>query len=201
MTWIVYAEAGNQCDVGITRTFEVTSEEGTLSINFPLVNGKPSTVAGIQVSGRNVDPPTFLYAGSGSSEYNGDGVHALSANINPSEIAVKSNGDVIFVDDRGSVRIIDATTELVSTLVSYPVNEPFQDEGTEVRAIALDAEEHVYYLIREYDGEVFIADRVKKIDKTTGEVSVVVGALYGEPIAVGDEIPALEIHLSEPLWD
>ena len=48
----VYAEAGNQCNVGITRSVEVLADD-SLTISFPLVNGKPSTLAGLQVYGKS----------------------------------------------------------------------------------------------------------------------------------------------------
>lgn len=47
----VYTEAGNQCNVGIARSIELDAPDGQITIRFPIVNGKPSTVAGIRISG------------------------------------------------------------------------------------------------------------------------------------------------------
>ena len=47
----IYAEAGNSCNVGIMKSIEVTPLDGNLDINLPLVNGKPSVLAGIEVIG------------------------------------------------------------------------------------------------------------------------------------------------------
>ncbi|MCP4945262.1 MAG: PKD domain-containing protein, partial [Planctomycetaceae bacterium] len=45
----VYAEAGNACNVATMRDFIITPADANLDISFPLGNGKPSTVAAIEI--------------------------------------------------------------------------------------------------------------------------------------------------------
>ena len=45
----IYSEAGSACEVGIMRSHTLFAEDTNLDINFPLVNGKPSAVAGIEI--------------------------------------------------------------------------------------------------------------------------------------------------------
>ena len=47
----VYTEAGSACNVGIMRSFTVTPSDGNLDIDFLLENGRPSTVAAIEILG------------------------------------------------------------------------------------------------------------------------------------------------------
>ena len=47
----IFVEAGNACNVGIMRSIEVTPLDGNLDINLPLINGKPSVLAGIEIVG------------------------------------------------------------------------------------------------------------------------------------------------------
>jgi|GEM_PF-601198 len=46
----VYTESGSECNQGTMRTFTVTTD-GNLDIDFPLANGRPSTVAAIEILG------------------------------------------------------------------------------------------------------------------------------------------------------
>ena len=45
----VFTEAGSACNVGIMRSAIVTPLDDTLDVDFPLVNGKPSTIAGFEI--------------------------------------------------------------------------------------------------------------------------------------------------------
>ncbi len=45
----VYAEAGNACNVGTMRSFNITPADASIDLSFPLANGKPSTVAAIEI--------------------------------------------------------------------------------------------------------------------------------------------------------
>jgi len=47
----VYTEAGSACNVGIMREFTVIPSDGNLDIDFPLSNGRPSTLAAIEILG------------------------------------------------------------------------------------------------------------------------------------------------------
>ncbi len=47
----VFSEAGGACNTGIMRSFTVTPVDGNLDIDFPLVNGRPSVIAGIEILG------------------------------------------------------------------------------------------------------------------------------------------------------
>ena len=46
----VYTESGSECNQATMRTFTVTTD-GNLDIDFPLANGRPSTVAAIEILG------------------------------------------------------------------------------------------------------------------------------------------------------
>ena len=54
----IYTEAGGQCNVGIMRSFTVTPADDNLDINFPLVNGRPSALAGLEILGSAGAPST-----------------------------------------------------------------------------------------------------------------------------------------------
>jgi len=52
----VFAEVG--CDVGVMKTFIVTSTDGTLDIRFPLVNNRPAMVSAIEIAESGADSRT-----------------------------------------------------------------------------------------------------------------------------------------------
>ena len=53
----VFSEAGGACNVGIMRSFNVTPLDNNLDIDFPLVNGRPSIVAGFEILGSDGSSP------------------------------------------------------------------------------------------------------------------------------------------------
>ena len=75
---------------------------------------------------RRVDVVTGIMttiAGTGSSNYNGDGIPAVTAQLNyPDGVAVAPNGDVYIADFTNQrVRRIDAETDLISTVAGSGV--------------------------------------------------------------------------------
>ena len=54
----IFAEVGNACNVGTMRSFIVTPTDSNLDISFPLNNGKPSALAGVEIVEAVTDTPS-----------------------------------------------------------------------------------------------------------------------------------------------
>lgn len=149
---------------------------------------------------RRVDVVTGIMttiAGTGSSNYNGDGIPAVTAQLNyPDGVAVAPNGDVYIADFTNQrVRRIDAETDLISTVAGTGV-AGFDGDGPATTK-RLNDPVHVFF---EASGDLLIADvtneRIRRLDLATGLINTVAGT--GTAGYNGDDIPATSAHLNQP---
>lgn len=113
---------------------------------------------------RRVDSNTGLIstvAGSGSSEYGGDGGPALDAGMIPlGGLAVDHSGNLYIAADDDRIRRVDAATGIINTIAGT--------ESLVGRGIALDG-----------FGNLYMADnlnfRVHRVDANTGSITTVAG--------------------------
>ena len=175
----VFGYMGDKCNRAYMRSFKVTPADNNLDIDFPLVNGKPSSLAGIEILSDAVVDPTEVIriAGNGSPGYTGDGGPAIDAEVkDPHGMLIDENGN-IYVADRANhvIRLIDAATGNISTVAGTGVGGYSGDNG-----LAIDAQLNNPYEIKYGpDGNLYIADqsnhRIRMIDVSTGIISTVAG--------------------------
>jgi len=134
---------------------------------------------------RKVDAGTGIIstvAGNGTGGFNGDGGPATSASLDfPEGVVVDSSGNLFIADtNNGRIRRVDASTGLISTVVSN-LSAP--------REVAVDS-----------NGNLFIADtgndRVRKVEAGTGVITTVAG--NGTGGFSGDGGAATSAQLNSP---
>ena len=115
-------------------------------------------------------------AGNGSGGYNGDGELATSANINnPKKVAVDSAGDIYIGDCGNRVRLVSASTGIISTVAGTGVQGYSGDGGPATSAelsgsceVALDTA-----------GNLYISDTgnnaIRVVNAATGIISTLAG--------------------------
>lgn len=149
---------------------------------------------------RRVDAITGIIttiAGTGSSNYNGDGIPAVTAQLNyPDGVTVGPDGDVYIADfSNQRVRRIDTETGLISTVAGTGV-AGFDGDGPATSKQLYDPV-HVFF---EASGDLLIADvtneRIRRLDLATGVLTTVAGT--GTKGYNGDGIPATSAHLNQP---
>jgi sugar lactone lactonase YvrE len=131
-------------------------------------------------------------AGVNSATYNGDGIPATSAGVNPTGLAVDSAGNLYISDGTNHrVRRVDVQTNIITTVAG---GGDRGDGGPAVAAalaypshVAVDGEGHLY---------VTENSRVRRIDANTGIITTIAGtANAGFSGDLGD---ARESRLSAP---
>ena len=137
-------------------------------------------------------------AGSGKSDYSGDGGDALEAGFNmPYAIAVDTNGD-IYLAERFNfvVRRIDGTTGIVSTVAGNGEEGYGGDGGPGNRAMMREPND----VFLDGKGGLLIADirdqRIRRVDLATGTITTFAGT--GENSRDGDGKRAIEASLMGP---
>jgi sugar lactone lactonase YvrE len=137
-------------------------------------------------------------AGTGSAEYNGDGMPAAEASLaGPSGLAIGADGALYIADTfNGRIRAVDPMSGTIRTAVgdggSYRYQGPAEassDSLSRPSGIALDP-----------DGNLLITDSdnhlVRRWNRTTGRIDRIAG--NGEASGAGDGGPALEAGLAYP---
>jgi len=181
-------------------TLTATATGATLASGCPVtVSASAGMLGGSSFLGcGNVYGSISTVAGTGAAGYNGDGVAAITAQINsPYGLAVDSAGN-IFIVDNGNQRIrkVSGATGLISTVAGTGVAGYGIDGGAAVSTtlnapsgIALDGA-----------GNLYISDkgnqRICKVNAATGVISTVAG--NGIAGYSGDGIPATTAKINDP---
>ncbi|MDD2815965.1 MAG: SMP-30/gluconolactonase/LRE family protein [Thiotrichaceae bacterium] len=137
-------------------------------------------------------------AGTGTSGYSGNAGLATNATLNyPNGVAVDSNGNVYIADTSNhSIRKIDKTTGNISTIAGTGTSG-YSGDGAAATSATLNSPNNVAV---DSDGNVYIADtsnhRIRKIDKTTGNISTIAGT--GTSGYSGDGSVAISATLYNP---
>lgn len=155
------------------------------------LTGIISTVAGVDPAG----------PGNGNCGFNGDGITAVTAELNePTDIAIDSNGNLFIADFANyRVREVAATTGLISTIAG---NGTRGDAGTDGDGGAATAATlwGPIGVAAASSGDVFIADqasnRIRKVSAANGLISTVAGT--GIAGYNGDDMVATTAELSDP---
>lgn len=151
---------------------------------------------------RKVDVNTGVVttiAGSGRSDFSGDGMLATIASLNsPQSVAIDINGNIFIADTSNNrVRKIDANTNIITTIAGNGVAAFDGDNGVASNA-SLDTPTSVAI---DKQGNIFIADsgnnRIRRVDRVTNIITTVVG--NGRSDFSGDSGPALQASLSFPI--
>jgi sugar lactone lactonase YvrE len=135
----------------------------------------------------------------------GDGGPAKNAQLyNPRGLFVDPSGNLFIADSLSHrIRRIDAATGVITTIAGNPrcfqgrCDGSFGGDGGLATAAELNVPTAI---ISDADGNLFIADynnnRVRRVDKTTGIITTVVGSFRGFS---GDDGPARNAELNGPM--
>lgn len=197
----VYVAAGSQCKMGIMRTYTVPSAGSTLTIRFPLENGKPSIVSAIEVLGPPPfeEPPVVHFAGcpecfQGSI---GDGNDAVHAGMAPYDVDFDSQGNAYIADEYNArIRVVDTTTGIINTLVDHTELKPGDAGEFDVYhpyGLVVDSADNLYIAATNYIAIGQNDTRILKRDAITGEITVFAG--NGTDGYTGDGGPATDAGL------
>ena len=118
-------------------------------------------------------------AGNGDIYYNGDGVPATSASMNPVGVAVDASGNIYIADDFNNlIREVTASTGYISTVAGNGINGFSGDSGPATSAelnmpsgVAVDISGNIYIV----DGG---NERIRLVTASTGYISTLAGDGY-----------------------
>ncbi|MGA7693673.1 MAG: chitobiase/beta-hexosaminidase C-terminal domain-containing protein [Candidatus Sulfotelmatobacter sp.] len=137
------------------------------------------------------------FAGTGTSGYNGDNIPANIAELGfPIGVAVDSAGDLYIADLGGRIRMVNATTAIITTVAGTSIQGYNGDNIAATTAelygswgVAVDGA-----------GNLYIADsengRIRMVNATTGLITTVAGT--GQYGYNGDNIAATSAELNNP---
>ena len=196
----VYEAAGSQCEVGIMRTYNVSSIGSTLTIRFPLENGKPSIISAIEVLGPPPfeEPPIIHFAGCPECNPGDpdDGGDATLAGMAPYDVDFDSQGNAYIADEYNfRVRKVDATTNIISTFIEPADLKPAgagEFDNFNPYGLVVDSADNLYIMVTGYV-DFQIATHILKKDAVTGAITTVAG--NGSPDYTGDGGPATDAGL------
>lgn len=159
-----------------------------------------NVVRKIMKSGSNLQNDTIItVAGNGTLGYSGDNGAATAAMLNlPSSVAVDDSGNMYIADVQNNVvRKVGAITGSISTVAGNGTGGYAGDNGPATAAELFGP----YSVAVDNVGNVYIADnknyRIRKITKSTGMITTVVG--NGIQGYNGDNKPATAAELSSPV--
>ena len=196
----VYAAAGNQCNVGIMRTYTVPYYGSGLTIRFPLENGKPSIVSAIEIIGPPPFelPPLMHFAGCNECAQGSidDGKDATLAGMAPYDVDFDSQGNAYIADEYNfRVRKVDAATHIISTFIEPTDLKPAgagEFDNFNPYGLVVDSADNLYVMITGYVG-FQIATHILKKDAVTGAITTIAG--NGTSEYTGDGGPAIDAGL------
>ena len=137
----------------------------------------------------------------GKAGHGGDGGPATSALLNwPSSVAFDRHGNLYIADrDNHVIRFVEAATGIISTFAGTVGSPGFAGDGGDKMSARFSYPQN---LLLGDDGGLYIADRmnhrVRRIELSTGIVTTFAGS--GGPVHVGENVPALEAGLFEPVF-
>ena len=150
---------------------------------------------------REVNATTKLIstvAGTGVFGFNGDGISAVSAQLNaPYGIAIDSVGNLFIADTNNNrIREVNATTKLIST-VAGTATKGYNGDGISATSAQLNAP---YAVSVDVGGDLFIADfgndRIREVTAATHNITTVAGT--GTVGYNGDGITPTSANLENP---
>ena len=130
---------------------------------------------------RRIDKRTGIVqtiAGTGLTEFNGDGKTALATNLNiPFGIAIDREGNLVFSDDGGlRLRKMNMRTKIITTIAGNG-NQGFGGDG----GPAINAMFNFIWnvILDQESGDIYLSDqfncRIRKINPSTGIITTVAG--------------------------
>ena len=136
-------------------------------------------------------------AGTGSGTYNGDGIAATTAGVEPAAVFVDAAGRLYISEFYGQrIRRVDPTTGLIST-VAGTGTKGYNGDGIAATSADLDNPTAIFV---DGSGNIYFAEassnRVRRVDAGTGFISTVAGT--GTAGYNGDAISATVANLSYP---
>ncbi|MBK7992441.1 MAG: IPT/TIG domain-containing protein [Blastocatellia bacterium] len=146
---------------------------------------------------RKVDSQTGILttiAGGGTAFR--DGELALLSQIRPGDLALDNNGNLFIVDDlTASVRRLDLTTNIITTVAGGELGQASGDGGLATKAILGDLFEKISIAFRP-NGNLLIgaSNRIREVDSKTGIITTIVGT--GNRVFSGDGGPAIEANIA-----
>jgi streptogramin lyase len=152
--------------------------------------GNISTIAGVFVGFNVVDPTPFA----------GDGGPAVSAHLNvPLSVDVDESENVIILDAANFViRRITSSDGKIQTIAGNGQMGYTGDNGPATSA----SFDNPYNIAFDHDGNIYVAEVmnnvVRRVDKTTGEITTIAGSGPGTEGYSGDNGPAAYAQLNRP---
>ena len=149
---------------------------------------------------RKVDKETGIIttvAGTGQGRFNGDGILAVYAALNPTGFTFDVSGDMFVSDSNSRIRKIASATGIITTVAG---NGQFGYNGDNIlattaflaspRAVTSDAQGNLYFA--EYYNY-----RVRKVTRSTGLISTVAGnGVQGSSSLISNNVLATSINIS-----
>jgi len=136
-------------------------------------------------------------AGTGATEYNGEGIPATTANLyTPGNSALDPEGNLVFAELQGNrVRKIDAVSGLISTIAGTGT-AGYNADGISAKAAQLDLPSDV---VIDSSGNIYIADtgnhRIRRVDAVTGLITTTAGTGGWEYNGEGVDALSTELFL------